>query len=45
MANAKAPAKFVTLFEGFQQFDGDLNKLQVWFNAADTLNVAPRVTC
>ena len=29
VANSKAPANFVALFEGFQQFDGDLNKLQV----------------
>jgi hypothetical protein len=28
-ANSKAPVNFVSLFEGFQQFDGDLNKLQV----------------
>lgn len=28
-ASSKAPANFVTLFEGFQSFDGDLNKLQV----------------
>ncbi|KAK2783352.1 phosphate system positive regulatory protein pho81 [Emmonsiellopsis sp. PD_33] len=28
VTNSKAPANFVTLFEGFQQFDGDLNKLQ-----------------
>ena len=29
VTNSKAPANFVALFEGFQQFDGDLNKLQV----------------
>jgi CDK inhibitor PHO81 len=29
VTNAKAPANFVALFEGFQQFDDDLNKLQV----------------
>lgn len=27
--HSKAPANYVALFEGFQQFDGDLNKLQV----------------
>ena len=27
VTNSKAPANFVALFEGFQQFDGDLNKL------------------
>jgi CDK inhibitor PHO81 len=27
--NSKVPGYFVSLFEGFQQFDGDLNKLQV----------------
>jgi CDK inhibitor PHO81 len=31
LSSAKVPAKFVTLFEGFQQFDGDLNKLQVCY--------------
>ena len=29
VTNSMAPANFVALFEGFQQFDGDLNKLQV----------------
>lgn len=29
VSNSKAPANFVALIEGFQQFDGDLNKLQV----------------
>ncbi|GAT25442.1 ankyrin repeat protein nuc-2 [Aspergillus luchuensis] len=28
VTSSKAPANFVALFEGFQQFDGDLNKLQ-----------------
>ncbi|EEQ28457.1 ankyrin repeat protein [Microsporum canis CBS 113480] len=28
VSNSKAPANFVALIEGFQQFDGDLNKLQ-----------------
>lgn len=29
VTSSKISANFVTLFEGFQQFDGDLNKLQV----------------
>lgn len=33
-ANSKVPANFVALLEGFQQFDGDLNKLQVCANFA-----------
>ncbi|KAK9648304.1 phosphate system positive regulatory protein pho81 [Aspergillus fumigatus] len=28
VSHSKAPANFVALIEGFQQFDGDLNKLQ-----------------
>ncbi|KAL1953488.1 hypothetical protein VTO42DRAFT_2767 [Malbranchea cinnamomea] len=36
VASAKAPAKFVTLFEGFQQFDGDLNKLQQFVEINET---------
>lgn len=28
-SNSKASSTFVTLVEGFQQFDNDLNKLQV----------------
>ena len=42
VTNSKAPANFVALFEGFQQFDGDLNKLQVgsfgWSLLQDLLN-------
>lgn len=29
VTNSKTSANFVALFEGFHQFDGDLNKLQV----------------
>lgn len=29
-ANSRLSASFATLVEGFQQFDNDLNKLQVW---------------
>ncbi|KAL1965152.1 hypothetical protein VTN77DRAFT_6065 [Rasamsonia byssochlamydoides] len=35
-ANSKAPANFVSLFEGFQQFDGDLNKLQQFVEVNET---------
>lgn len=33
-ANSKAPANLVSLLEGYQSFDSDLNKLQV---GSDTL--------
>ncbi|KAB8076303.1 ankyrin repeat protein nuc-2 [Aspergillus leporis] len=33
---SKAPANFVALFEGFQQFDGDLNKLQQFVEINET---------
>ncbi|EEP80809.1 conserved hypothetical protein [Uncinocarpus reesii 1704] len=36
VSNSKAPANFVTLFEGFQQFDGDLNKLQQFVEVNET---------
>ncbi|KKZ66799.1 CDK inhibitor PHO81 [[Emmonsia] crescens] len=36
VTNSKAPANFVTLFEGFQQFDGDLNKLQQFVEINET---------
>ncbi|KAI2233307.1 phosphate system positive regulatory protein pho81 [Ophidiomyces ophidiicola] len=36
ISNSKAPANFVTLFEGFQQFDGDLNKLQQFVEVNET---------
>ena len=36
VTNAKAPANFVSLFEGLQQFDDDLNKLQVSVQAIPT---------
>ncbi|EGE85142.2 CDK inhibitor PHO81, variant [Blastomyces dermatitidis ATCC 18188] len=36
VTNSKAPANFVTLFEGFQQFDGDLNKLQQFVEVNET---------
>ncbi|PGG95789.1 hypothetical protein AJ79_09875 [Helicocarpus griseus UAMH5409] len=36
ISNSKAPATFVTLFEGFQQFDGDLNKLQQFVEINET---------
>ncbi|PLB34018.1 putative cyclin dependent kinase inhibitor Pho81 [Aspergillus candidus] len=35
-AKSKAPASLVTLFEGFQQFDGDLNKLQQFVEINET---------
>ncbi|KAK2753959.1 phosphate system positive regulatory protein pho81 [Arachnomyces sp. PD_36] len=35
-ASSKAPANFVTLFEGFQSFDGDLNKLQQFVEINET---------
>ncbi|RAQ48998.1 ankyrin repeat protein nuc-2, partial [Aspergillus flavus] len=34
--SSKAPANFVALFEGFQQFDGDLNKLQQFVEINET---------
>lgn len=36
ITNSKAPANFATLFEGFQQFDGDLNKLQQFVEVNET---------
>ncbi|EDN05477.1 predicted protein, partial [Histoplasma mississippiense (nom. inval.)] len=36
VTNSKAPANFVTLFEGLQQFDGDLNKLQQFVEVNET---------
>ncbi|WEW55574.1 phosphate system positive regulatory protein pho81 [Emydomyces testavorans] len=36
VSNSKTPANFVTLFEGFQQFDGDLNKLQQFVEVNET---------
>ncbi|PWY63549.1 ankyrin repeat protein nuc-2 [Aspergillus heteromorphus CBS 117.55] len=36
VASSKAPANFVALFEGFQQFDGDLNKLQQFVEINET---------
>jgi len=39
VTNSKAPANFVSLFEGFQQFDGDLNKLQVSPTTQEVLGV------
>ncbi|KAJ5134058.1 hypothetical protein N7526_005423 [Penicillium atrosanguineum] len=35
-SNSKTPANFVSLFEGFQQFDGDLNKLQQFVEINET---------
>ncbi|KAJ6094689.1 hypothetical protein N7467_002202 [Penicillium canescens] len=35
-SNSKAPSNFVSLFEGFQQFDGDLNKLQQFVEINET---------
>ncbi|CAG8043486.1 unnamed protein product [Penicillium olsonii] len=35
-SNSKAPSNFVALFEGFQQFDGDLNKLQQFVEINET---------
>ncbi|KAJ9198465.1 hypothetical protein DTO021D3_5136 [Paecilomyces variotii] len=35
-ANSKVPANFVALLEGFQQFDGDLNKLQQFVEINET---------
>ncbi|KAJ5934676.1 hypothetical protein N7466_004223 [Penicillium verhagenii] len=34
--NSKAPSNFMALFEGFQQFDGDLNKLQQFVEINET---------
>ncbi|KAJ5683212.1 hypothetical protein N7462_006377 [Penicillium macrosclerotiorum] len=36
ISNSKAPSNFVALFEGFQQFDGDLNKLQQFVEINET---------
>ncbi|OQE21181.1 hypothetical protein PENSTE_c012G06826 [Penicillium steckii] len=36
VANSKAPSNFVALFEGLQQFDGDLNKLQQFVEINET---------
>ncbi|KAL3249874.1 hypothetical protein ABHI18_011454 [Aspergillus niger] len=36
VTSSKAPANFVALFEGFQQFDGDLNKLQQFVEINET---------
>ncbi|RAL16550.1 putative cyclin dependent kinase inhibitor Pho81 [Aspergillus homomorphus CBS 101889] len=36
VTNPKAPANYVSLFEGFQQFDGDLNKLQQFVEINET---------
>ncbi|KAL1983564.1 hypothetical protein VTN96DRAFT_10224 [Rasamsonia emersonii] len=36
VSNSKAPANFVSLFEGFQQFDSDLNKLQQFVEVNET---------
>ncbi|KKK23411.1 ankyrin repeat protein, partial [Aspergillus ochraceoroseus] len=36
VTNSKAPANFVALLEGFQQFDGDLNKLQQFVEINET---------
>ncbi|EGD98708.1 ankyrin repeat protein [Trichophyton tonsurans CBS 112818] len=36
VSNSKAPANFVALIEGFQQFDGDLNKLQQFVEVNET---------
>ncbi|KAJ5081433.1 hypothetical protein NUU61_009697 [Penicillium alfredii] len=35
-SNSKTPSNFVALFEGFQQFDGDLNKLQQFVEINET---------
>ncbi|KAJ5542018.1 Glycerophosphoryl diester phosphodiesterase [Penicillium sp. DV-2018c] len=35
-SNSKAPSNFVAIFEGFQQFDGDLNKLQQFVEINET---------
>jgi CDK inhibitor PHO81 len=36
VSNSKAPSNFVALFEGLQQFDGDLNKLQQFVEINET---------
>ncbi|KAK2748701.1 phosphate system positive regulatory protein pho81 [Myotisia sp. PD_48] len=36
VSNSKAPANFVALIEGLQQFDGDLNKLQQFVEVNET---------
>ncbi|KAJ5144107.1 Glycerophosphoryl diester phosphodiesterase [Penicillium bovifimosum] len=35
-SNSKAPSNFMAMFEGFQQFDGDLNKLQQFVEINET---------
>jgi CDK inhibitor PHO81 len=35
-SNSKTPSNFVSLFEGLQQFDGDLNKLQQFVEINET---------
>ncbi|KAJ5113557.1 hypothetical protein N7456_002091, partial [Penicillium angulare] len=35
-SNSKAPSNFMALFEGLQQFDGDLNKLQQFVEINET---------
>ncbi|KAJ5270618.1 hypothetical protein N7497_008611 [Penicillium chrysogenum] len=35
-SNSKAPSNFAAMFEGFQQFDGDLNKLQQFVEINET---------
>ncbi|KAJ6164304.1 hypothetical protein N7470_002976, partial [Penicillium chermesinum] len=36
ISSSKAPSNFMALFEGFQQFDGDLNKLQQFVEINET---------
>ncbi|KAJ5373555.1 Glycerophosphoryl diester phosphodiesterase, partial [Penicillium concentricum] len=36
VSNSKAPSNFAAMFEGFQQFDGDLNKLQQFVEINET---------
>ncbi|CDM28056.1 Ankyrin repeat protein nuc-2 [Penicillium roqueforti FM164] len=36
ISNSKAPSNFAAMFEGFQQFDGDLNKLQQFVEINET---------
>ncbi|KAJ6122528.1 hypothetical protein N7512_004993 [Penicillium capsulatum] len=36
ISNSKAPSNYMALFEGFQQFDGDLNKLQQFVEINET---------
>ena len=46
-ANSRVSASFVTLIEGFQQFDNDLNKLQQFVEVNETAisKILKKVCC